>query len=339
VIHRKVRALLFALVAAVVLTLLGVLIFATGRPPPPPALPNPNGYDDFLKAASLLTGEVADASGLDHEHLRDLVATDSEPLRLLRLGLTRRCAVPTDSASTNWATIAQDLARLKLLAWLLRDEGRLAEMENRPVDAARAYIDAIHFGNEMSRGGFIIYRLVGLACEALGVTPLANLTPQLDCHQAREIITELKQIDSATVTWQEVMQAENRFSRHQLHRIHNPLALAADWWQNRTAKKRAEERHNRMAARLRLLTAEFALRCYRSEHGRAPIRLEELLPGLIQRVPLDPFTGRPLIYRAQGTNWLLYSVGADGVDDGGKPVGRSATGGIQKGDLFFDSPW
>jgi hypothetical protein len=40
----------------------------------------------------------------------------------------------------------------------------------------------------------------------------------------------------------------------------------------------------------------------------------------------------------QPQNWLLYSVGEDGVDDGGKPVSRSAIGTITKGDLFYDSP-
>ncbi|HWX20182.1 MAG TPA: hypothetical protein VN578_09795 [Candidatus Binatia bacterium] len=53
-------------------------------------------------------------------------------------------------------------------------------------------------------------------------------------------------------------------------------------------------------------------------------------------MPQDPFSDKPLIYRPSGTNWLLYSVGVDGVDDGGKPVGK---GVWSKGDLFFDSVW
>ena len=50
---------------------------------------------------------------------------------------------------------------------------------------------------------------------------------------------------------------------------------------------------------------------------------------------------RPLIYRPQGTNWLLYSVGEDRVDDGGRPVGRSsaAQNAVTKGDIFYDSPY
>ena len=46
-----------------------------------------------------------------------------------------------------------------------------------------------------------------------------------------------------------------------------------------------------------------------------------------------------MIYRLQGANWLLYSVGEDGVDDGGEPVARSVAGAVPKGDPYYDSPY
>jgi hypothetical protein len=46
------------------------------------------------------------------------------------------------------------------------------------------------------------------------------------------------------------------------------------------------------------------------------------VPDYLGRLPLDPFSGSPLVYKQTGTNWLLYSVGVDGVDGGGKPVTR-----------------
>jgi hypothetical protein len=53
----------------------------------------------------------------------------------------------------------------------------------------------------------------------------------------------------------------------------------------------------------------------------------------------DPFSGRQMIYRPQGTNWLLYSVGEDGVDHGGKRVGSAVSGTATMCDLFYDSPY
>ena len=89
----------------------------------------------------------------------------------------------------------------------------------------------------------------------------------------------------------------------------------------------------------RLLAAELALRCYQSEKSRIPARLDNLVTNYLSKVPPDPFSGRPLIYRRQGTDWLLYSVGPDGVDDGGRSVGRAGAGTVTRRDLFYDSKY
>lgn len=336
---RKVRTLLLALVVIFVVAMLTVVFLFVGRTPPPSPLPNPNGYDDFLNAAALLTGDAGNASTLAHDGLRALVSTNAESLRLLRLGLTRQCALPADSAMTNIPGMLSDLAAMKRLVQLLAAEGRLREMDNRLADAAQSYVDAIRFGNEISRGAFIITRLVGVACEAIGCGPLAKLVPKLSCEQARSVMAELEKIDAARVSWAEVRRNEDRFSRYQLSKGFNPITWLMTRWQRWRSIQQAERRHKRVIAHERLLVAELALRCYESEKGRVPAGLEQLVPQYLQRVPLDPFNGRPVIYRPQGTNWLVYSVGPDGVDDGGKPVGRSVSGVVPKGDLFYDSPY
>lgn len=336
---RRNRAWLFALVVIFLLAMVTALFLSTGRIPPSPPLPNPNGYDDFLKAAALMTGDVGNTSTLDHDGLRALVATNAESLRLVRLGLSRQCALPADSAMTNVAGLLADLAALKRLAQLLATEGRLREMENRPADAARSYVDAIRFGNEISRGGFIINRLVGIASEAIGDTPLSKLAPKLHGEEARSVIAELERIDRAGVTWDEVRRNENRFAQYQLGKGINPITWAMTRWEHWRSLRRAELRIKRVAAHVRLLTAELAVRCYQSEQGRAPAGLDQLVPRYLQHVPSDPFSGHPLVYRPRGTDWLLYSVGEDGVDDGGKRAGRSVSGTVTKGDLFYDSPY
>src|ERR1035441_6890938 len=133
---RNPRIMLLALVVVVGRANVWLIAFTLGRPPARPPLPNPNGYDDFLKAATLLTGDVYELSTLNHDGLRALVATNAETLRLLKLGLTRNCSVPTDSAMANVPGMMSDLAHLKSLARLLTDEGQLAETENRYADAA-----------------------------------------------------------------------------------------------------------------------------------------------------------------------------------------------------------
>jgi hypothetical protein len=331
----------------------GLLIFIIGRTPPPSPLPNPNGYGDFLKSGQIVTRTPGDIYDLDHEALGALVATNADALRLLRLGFTRSSAVPTDATIANFGVVSGDLVGLRSLAKVLSAEGRLAEMENRPVDAAHSYVDAIRLGTEMSHGGLMMNRLVGIACEGVGSIPLVTLLPNLKCEQMRPLVAELEQIDDNTVPWREVLRNENRFVRAQAGNYPNPIKFVIALWQTRGMRRTSEERHDLAAAHLRLLIAELALRCYRCDYGNAPTYLGQIVPKYLQHLQLDPFSGKPLVYHPQGTNWLLYSIGPDRVDDGGMPAGRIITGdyligfGISKsdgrqrnrGDLLFDSPW
>jgi hypothetical protein len=57
-----------------------------------------------------------------------------------------------------------------------------------------------------------------------------------------------------------------------------------------------------------------AVLSYRARNGAWPDRLDEVLP----RLPLDPFTLRPLRYRRDGDGFVIYSLGPSGVDDGGQ---------------------
>jgi hypothetical protein len=62
----------------------------------------------------------------------------------------------------------------------------------------------------------------------------------------------------------------------------------------------------------------FALAAYHADHDGYPDSLNALEPKYISRIPHDLFTDGPLHYRREGTGCLLYSVGANGVDDGGR---------------------
>jgi hypothetical protein len=62
----------------------------------------------------------------------------------------------------------------------------------------------------------------------------------------------------------------------------------------------------------------FALAAYRADHGAYPDRLDDLVPKHISQVPKDRYSEKPFLYKRQGTGFLLYSVGDNGVDDGGK---------------------
>lgn len=63
-----------------------------------------------------------------------------------------------------------------------------------------------------------------------------------------------------------------------------------------------------------------ALRRHQLRHGRYPKSLDALVPDFLSAVPRDVFDGQPLRYRLQADGeYLLYSVGENGVDEGGNP--------------------
>lgn len=70
-----------------------------------------------------------------------------------------------------------------------------------------------------------------------------------------------------------------------------------------------------------LLEVTLALRAYHGDHGRYPASLAALTPRYLRQPPADPFgQDTLLLYRCTGDRYVLYSVGPDGSDDGGKPI-------------------
>jgi len=69
-----------------------------------------------------------------------------------------------------------------------------------------------------------------------------------------------------------------------------------------------------------MTVAAVALKRFQLRYGKFPADLSALVPEFLARLPNDWMDGKPLRYRlnADGT-FTLYSVGENGVDDGGQP--------------------
>ena len=74
----------------------------------------------------------------------------------------------------------------------------------------------------------------------------------------------------------------------------------------------------------------FTLELYQKEReNRYPPNLETLCNGFIEKMPVDPFSrvGESMIYRVNDdhTGYLVYGVGRNRIDDGGKYDERKST--------------
>ena len=75
-------------------------------------------------------------------------------------------------------------------------------------------------------------------------------------------------------------------------------------------------------ARWRLVRTQLAARAYWLREGSPPAKIGSLVPKYLPEAPVDPYTGQTLKWRAEDQDMLtIYSVGPDGVDDGGSGIG------------------
>jgi hypothetical protein len=112
----------------------------------------------------------------------------------------------------------------------------------------------------------------------------------------------------------------------------------------------------------RALIQSVALVVWKLDHaGKEAEKLEDLVPGLLEKLPIDPDSGRPFGYvRSNGQKlwrpidlplfqpsqlkpskvgqWLLYSVGPDLKDNGGKESYGASKTNPPTGDLLFAVP-
>jgi len=84
--------------------------------------------------------------------------------------------------------------------------------------------------------------------------------------------------------------------------------------------------HFENEARYIALRTALAIERHRLAHkGRMPSSLEELVPAYLPAVPRDAFDNQPLRFKLLPRGYVLYSIGADGVDDGGLEKTNNAT--------------
>ncbi|MHB8994197.1 MAG: hypothetical protein ACYC63_02990 [Armatimonadota bacterium] len=79
-------------------------------------------------------------------------------------------------------------------------------------------------------------------------------------------------------------------------------------------------KHAQSLTELHLREAELASRAYLLEKKQVPPDLQTLVPDYLPQVPSDPFGEGPLRSAVVNEKLVIYSIGPDMKDDGGKPL-------------------
>ena len=235
---------------------------------------------------------------------------------LVRVGLSRKSRVPVEGK--------HHLAELKWLSLALQAEGRIAEKQNRLDDAITSYLDVIRLSQQI-RGGTIIDALVSLAIESTGMKPLQEVSDKMTTDQRRRVTKALVEIQSKRASFDEVM--ENYTDSVNTYSFRERLSGLRYYFSVRDAKRRLEAKIKYRQARIGVLLVDLAVRNYHAEKNHPPKILTELVPKYLPFLPKDDFSGKDFVYRPKSNGFVLYGVGPDGKNDGGKPL-------VIKGDVW-----
>jgi hypothetical protein len=270
------------LVAAIATT---AVMVKTHPPISLPPLPNPNGYQYFVQAARKLPAGVSNYNQMSPAALRTLVGQDAAALALARQGFQYECRV-----ADNFATNLTDT--FKSLNYAFVAEGRLAELEQRAGDAVRSYLDNLRFGQESSRGGTIMVRLLGIGIESLAVKSLWPMTNTADANRCKEIALALESLDAKEPSISETMQqekawADKNWSLRDLipgtRAMQNKMLAPVLQWAV------GKFQTNQLTLRQTMIT--FAARAYEMDRKQPPKSVGDLVPVYLKSIPQDPRTG------------------------------------------------
>lgn len=320
-------------------------------PLPDVTVPVPNGLDDLVAAAqelekSSILSMAAEPSSTDE--LAAEVAKYAGAYQRLRQGLSRDVGPEfwtheEDLADAYYASM-YNLRPMRSAARALMREAELAQQQNRCDDAVRIALENVRFGQVISRDALMVDYLTGRAVEEIGDQSLYQSLPHLNAEQCRKAIAALVEVERRREPIDEALRRDRIWEEHVCGWFHRFCQLLSDFLPRKdsgnTGKFHAFT--GLKDAVTRLLILELAVLEYRLERGELPDRLEQLTPEFLDELPIDPFDSedRPLRYVRTGDGYLIYSIGEDGKDNGGRlPArkGRYLTNENGDGDLWLDT--
>jgi hypothetical protein len=306
------------------------LFYRLIRPTPIPVvkLPEPNGFDDFVAAGRMIGPvdgtKLARWDLLSDGQLKALSVTHAAAIDRMRLGLERECWHPYGFVPRT----TDDEVTIGHLISALAARGKLADRSGSVEERLAAYLDWLRVCVESDRGTGTTYSIPA-QLEGGAVRGLANCLTQLSAQQCIELAADLWKLEASRETWQ-IRAKRQRIIDENIDWQWRLQAILADW--------SATERYQwvrlaqlRRMAEVRILIAELGIRAHKLDTGKVPATLAVLVPKYLPAVPDDSYDNGAIKYGVSANGYMLYSIGADGDDDRGRPIVSRL--GVENGDL------
>lgn len=227
-----------------------------------------------------------------------------------------RCEVPTYTSEAEFGNrILKEPANLRKLARLFEAEAEGSRSDNDFERAAKSCIDIFRMYSSI-RGGITIHRLTLVTVGAMGQRGLLRLLPLLPAEVATASAKELQEMLKHMEAPEATFKRDREFERRVYGTMKSALARFASGSQRLDSQILLVIKARETA--LRLTPIELAIQSFKVEQKRLPKNLNELIPKYLADLPSDELSGKPFAYHIFGRRSVVYSVGLNRKDDGGK---------------------
>jgi hypothetical protein len=304
-------------------------------PIPESSPPDPKSYQQVLatigKLQQLNPQELTTAEIRNRQSNPAKADSIVQAYRALAATLKIPASVPLDMKKDGRPDyVSERLAVIQMLRSVARSmdhESGALEVSGNYDEAAELGLTNVRLGAIEQCGGTIVDSLVGIAIEGVGVYQIGRIRQNLSPDAVGELIPGLEAIDrnrelSEITISREAAWSDEAYKWRTALLREGPRVLAGanrtGFTEHLSSARAFESAAGRRDALLRLLITELTIRAYQIAEGRLPESLNDLCPRYFSSVPVDPFSGAALIYRRVDDTYVLYSVGLDQKDNGGK---------------------
>jgi hypothetical protein len=296
----------------------------------PRVQPVPNGYTELVALSNKLTRRTRWYNQVSDQELGSIV-TENEPfLEQAREALRTECVVALDwQADRQWFDNIhlKNIAQMKELSRAFAAEGLLDIKQGKSRLAINSGLENLHLAKAASNGGLGTDWLSGIATYTIGLMTLRDACEIAAAKDCKFLLNNLPDVREQLEPPAEITAREWHFFR----RINGAWAtyLTEMTFSNNRVdfENRMEDSRLTAHARAELLRLHYAIRAFQLREDRLPRALTEVIGPDLTEIPADPCGGRDFIYQVASDNYLLYSVGPNGVDDGGTESPRDPNQG------------
>ena len=304
--------------------------------PPPPYQPmrdiiagQPNSFPKLFEIGALLS-----EAGLDGDpvvapsiQLASDIKKQAKTFENLEQTLDSKNCFWTDWRCQQFDFDMMDEAsELRVIARALSTRSLQELSEGRHDNVIKDGILCFKLADQITIDGNMVQACIGCACEGIGVVAIfPGIAEASDEHLkllANHIDDKTTLHGSIDVELERLVKADEFFIRNSnaFYWLESLWYQLDDQASSRDAIRGMLVRRNTLRE---LLRTEVAIAMYRSEKGKLPGHLEDLVPEFISSIPHDrysPVQGQPLQYILSESqqSYQLYSCGLDNDDDGGK---------------------